>query len=628
MVAERDSLERMSAPLGEMPRAREVREASLDYLTTQSFFQPGALIAERYEAVCTLGTGGMGSVIKVIDRALDNETIALKLLYPHHAQDPTVFARFRNEVLIARRLSHPNIVRIYDFGQAGQGYYFVTMEYVSGGCLSRYIYDNRRDTPLLADVLRILCEIAEAMDHAHRAGVVHRDLKPDNILLTDRGEIKITDFGLARTMYADRNFTEAGETVGTPYYMSPEQLCGDKVDGRSDIYSFGLIAYEMVVGRRAFFEQDYMLLAAQHLKQPLPDFASKESGIPSWFEKVVKKCAEKKAVDRYQSFGEIAAVLSEQLVKLDSGSRMRRAPAVLSLYSPPGSQSRRKSPIGFAMGVVIGMLILGAGDYAAHHPVIRGNIQQVLRRVPGFSATVPVREPREIFAGVSQGDASLVQQLLSSGVDVNFIGENQETPLHVALKNAQYEIAQLLVEEGADVNAKNSDGMTPLLFVAREPASAENLRFAQELLRGKVRTSDWDLHHRTALMIAAESGNVAVLQAIIGSDATSNSIGPLLAVQDDEMRTALMYAVRGESLEALNYLLSLHEGKRFDVGLSLQDKQGRTALFYAAGLEEGSFTEALLKAGLDPLIKDRTGNRAISYAKQASRKLLAARSKS
>lgn len=594
----------------------------MDYLTTQSFFQPGSLIAGRYEAVCTLGTGGMGSVLKVIDRALEGENIALKLLYPHLAQDATIFARFRNEVLIARRLAHPNIVRLYDFGHAGQGYYFVTMEWVSGGSLTKYIYDNRRERVPLADILRVLYEISLGMDHAHRQGVIHRDLKPDNILMTDRQEVKITDFGLARTMYVDRGFTDTGEAVGTPYYMSPEQLRGEKVDGRSDIYSFGIIAFEMVTGRRPFFDENYMELAKKHIYAPMPDIADKDSGIPVWFDKFAKRCAEKKPQDRYQSFAEIAGFLASQMEKLDKSTVTKRAPAVLSLYAPATPLRSRGSRGGFWVGLIMGALVVGGGLVSLRSPVIRGHLLAIGQRL-GVNAesTVPITEA-ELFARVEAGDREAVETILSGGVAPKVTNHAKETPLHVALQKDQYGVASMLLAHGADPGARDAQKVTPLILVASKPASGENEEFAKELLAKKPVLQAIDDKGQTALMHAAESGNLPVIQLLV-SDEHKAPVGVEFAGQDRENRTALILAAKAGQTVVIRYLLELMVSQHYEIGLNRADTSGRTALHYAAVLPESTITELLLKNGADPRLKDDAGKRPLDIATLVNRKVLA-----
>ena len=275
----------------------------------QPTFGPGSLIAQRYRIERTLGIGSMGTVLKVADLTLEGEFCALKLLHPHQSHDETALGRFRNEVILARRLGHSNIARIFDFGDTGNGYFYFTMEYLPEGSLAQFTQAGAAMELPLEEKLRILCEIADGMAYAHDSGIVHRDLKPENILLTANGTVKISDFGLARSLFEEKGFTRSGETVGTPCYMAPEQFRGEKTDGRVDIYAFGILAFELLSGQRPFFHPNYVTLAEMHMRTPLPPLTSKKHSIPKKLEKAVRCCAEKRAKDRYASAKDLLKAL-------------------------------------------------------------------------------------------------------------------------------------------------------------------------------------------------------------------------------------------------------------------------------------------------------------------------------
>jgi len=203
----------------------------------------GDLINLRYEIECVLGCGGMSSVYKVKDQNLDGQLIALKLLDPVLLRDVTNIERFKREAIIARKLDHPNIVRVYDFDVTESGEYFITMEYVEGSTLSERLR-NTANPLTISQLTGVLYEIASALENAHKHGVIHRDLKPANVLLTKEGKVKIADFGLCRASCFDQALSSSGECLGTPAYMSPEQIRGGDIDGRSDIYSLEMLQAE------------------------------------------------------------------------------------------------------------------------------------------------------------------------------------------------------------------------------------------------------------------------------------------------------------------------------------------------------------------------------------------------
>jgi serine/threonine protein kinase len=222
----------------------------------------GSLFAGRFEVIEELGRGGMGTVYRVVDTQI-NEEIALKLLRPEIAGDPRVVARFKNELKLARKIIHKNVCRMYDINEY-QGGHYITMEYVPGEDLKSLI---RRAGAVSAEkALSIARQASDGLKEAHRLGVVHRDLKPQNILLDREGGVHILDFGIAR-LVGGSEFTEAGMVVGTPDYMSPEQVDGQPADERSDIYSLGIIIYEMVTGRPPFSGETAVSVA---LKQKIP----------------------------------------------------------------------------------------------------------------------------------------------------------------------------------------------------------------------------------------------------------------------------------------------------------------------------------------------------------------------
>lgn len=277
--------------------------------------EPGSVIADRYEVLGHIGAGGMGVVLRVVDRVLENKVIALKLLYRDNSDDKISLARFRNEVLLARELDHPNIVRLYDLGKTANGDYFITMEYVEGMSLGQRIKCEHLDKLPFTEVLRILFQTCMALDYAHNKGIVHRDVKPDNILLAKNGHVKLTDFGLARSLNVEKGLTASQETVGTPHYMAPEQLRGERPDRRVDIYALGIAAYEMATGKKPFPGEVYMQVAGLHLSAKIPAIA-KDSGIPAWFQDFVEDCTEKDPNKRFQTMAEVAEELSEEMEKL------------------------------------------------------------------------------------------------------------------------------------------------------------------------------------------------------------------------------------------------------------------------------------------------------------------------
>ncbi len=264
----------------------------------------GNLFASRYEIIEELGKGGMGRVYRVEDTELKQE-IALKLIKPEISADKKTIERFRNELKIARNIRHKNVCGMYDLGEK-EGAYFITMEYIRGEDLKNLI---RKMGQLSAgQAITIAKQVCDGLGEAHRLGVVHRDLKPQNIMIDTDGDSRIMDFGIARSLEA-KGITGAGVMIGTPEYMSPEQVEGKEVDLRSDIYSLGIILYEMVTGRVPF-EGDTPFTVGVKQKSEAPKNPKElNPQIPDDLNRVILRCLEKDKENRYRNVGEIRSEL-------------------------------------------------------------------------------------------------------------------------------------------------------------------------------------------------------------------------------------------------------------------------------------------------------------------------------
>jgi serine/threonine protein kinase/tetratricopeptide (TPR) repeat protein len=260
----------------------------------------GTVFAGRYEIIEELGRGGMGAVYRAEDKKI-NEEVALKLINPQISSDRKIIERFRQELKIARKISHRNICRMHDLGEAG-GAHFITMEYVAGEDLKSLIKRIGQLPP--AKALSIAGQAAEGLAEAHRLGVIHRDLKPGNIMVDREGNAKIMDFGIARSLKTEA-ITGTGIIIGTPDYMSPEQAEAKEVDGRSDIYSLGIILYEMVTGRVPFEGETPLSVAMKHKGEKPKDPREWNPQLPPAVSRLILKCLEKEKEKRFQTADEL-----------------------------------------------------------------------------------------------------------------------------------------------------------------------------------------------------------------------------------------------------------------------------------------------------------------------------------
>ncbi|HEY4591117.1 MAG TPA: serine/threonine-protein kinase, partial [Thermoanaerobaculia bacterium] len=266
----------------------------------------GQRLANRYEILGELGKGGMGKVYKAKDLDL-GEMVAIKtLLTPAEGGTGADEERLLREVQICRRVSHPNVVRVFDLGRFDSGV-FVTMELLEGQTLDNVI--SPFDTIPLSRARFFISEIAAGLQEAHALGIVHRDLKPSNVMVTEK-RIKILDFGIARMSGGfDSRLTRTGFAFGSPMFMSPEQLMGEELDGRSDLYSLGIVAYTMIAGREPFVDENPAVLALRHLQEEPPDVRQLRPGLPEPWVAFLAKLLAKKRADRYASAGEVLVAL-------------------------------------------------------------------------------------------------------------------------------------------------------------------------------------------------------------------------------------------------------------------------------------------------------------------------------
>jgi serine/threonine protein kinase/tetratricopeptide (TPR) repeat protein len=270
----------------------------------------GTTFAGRYEIIEELGKGGMGRVYRVEDKKLEQE-IALKLIKPDVAKDGKAVERFRNELKLARNIRHKNVCAMFDLGET-EGSHFITMEYVRGEDLKGFIH--RSGQLAIGTAVRIAQQVCEGLSEAHKLGVVHRDLKSNNIMIDKEGSVRIMDFGIARFLEG-KGLTGAGVMIGTPEYMSPEQVEGKEVDQRSDIYSLGIILYEMVTGSLPFEGDTPFSIGMKHKAEKPRDPKELNAQIPDDLDRLILRCLEKDKEKRYSSAGE---VLSE-LIGIEKG---------------------------------------------------------------------------------------------------------------------------------------------------------------------------------------------------------------------------------------------------------------------------------------------------------------------
>jgi serine/threonine-protein kinase len=419
--------------------------------------KPGDIIADRYRVMAPIGRGAMGMVYRA-EHVQISKVMAIKLLHPELQQNPENVARFHREAESASRLNHPNTVHVFDFGRTESGSLYLVMEYVDGDDLAKVL---DKDGPMPFGRVAYLCaQVAGSVEDAHAAGIVHRDLKPENIVISegrDGETAKVLDFGLAKLFAGtvETQVTSAGTIVGTPYYMSPEQIHGQDLDGRSDVYALGAIMYECVVGKPPFEAPNPVGVLSKHLsEEPLRPSARSPLSVPAEADEIILRCLEKDPDNRYQTAEEVRQALIEYLTTVGShdwrlsgvgqasfGSGERRVDGVDSLFKPKRS-----------LGWLILLFLLVGGGVATWQLATRGPSESEPNHTRRDATPLPENTEMQAYLGqrVSQdsGDVDLfeiehrgmlrraanveVSSIPNMDVVVELLRSGQEAPLVVA----------------------------------------------------------------------------------------------------------------------------------------------------------------------------------------------------
>lgn len=422
--------------------------------------KPGDLFASRFAIEDVLGEGGMGAVYRVVDRELE-ETVALKLLRPEWAETPTALDRFRREVKLARRVTHPNVARTFDLGSS-DGVRFLTMELIDGEPLSRRVGNGKR-LPL-GEALRIAGEVARGLAAAHTAGVVHRDLKPDNVMLGSDERVVITDFGIARLAegaVAGSATRTLGSAIGTPAYMAPEQVEGRELDGRADIFALGIVLYEMLTGELPFLGETVYALAAARLAGVVPDPRAKVEDLPEGVVFLLRDALARKREDRPDAQAFLRRI--EEL----RGVRVERVePTVAAPMSTPVSSSTLLSNAGPRTIAVLppeGTNTPAAADLMVAIADALSALRGVRVLPPNTVASMAKSKP---------GDASTIGRVLAADVAI-------EGSMRIAGDRARVRVRAVEVSGGAQLWSERWEGAAADAFALEDdvvPGTLEAIR--------------------------------------------------------------------------------------------------------------------------------------------------------
>ena len=487
--------------------------------------QVGTLLGNRYEILQLLGEGGMGAVYKVRDRELDR-FVALKVIRPDLANNPEVLQRFKQELILARQVTHKNVIRIFDLGEI-EGLKFITMDFVDGRDLRSLLREKGNFSP--DEAAKIVTQVCRALDAAHSEGVVHRDLKPQNIMLDAQGRVTVMDFGIARSL-EQPGMTQTGILIGTPEYMSPEQAMGEEVDGRSDLFTLGIIFYELLTGKtpyRADTALATMLRRTQERARPPVEL---EPAIPRDLSNVVMKCLEIDRERRYSSALELLHSLGQQTLTTVQPIVVRPPrPAWLD-------QGLRQWKWG-AAGLAVVLLAVCAFAFRAR--IFSGPRST---KATGESVSLAILPFRN-----ASGDASL-DWMGSSLAEMLRTDVGQSSSLHTVSPDRLHQIlSDLRISSGADLDAATVRRIA-------EFTNADQVISGQYVRLGSVLRIDatlQDLKHQRSTSLKAEApDDKAVLGAV---DQLARSIQNNLALAPSAVQElkAAAFAPSSQSVEAL-----------------------------------------------------------------------------
>lgn len=320
------------------------------------------VIAGRYELVELIGKGGMSSVWQAHDRLLDR-LVAIKILHPHFTEDEEYVERFRREARSVAQLSHPNIVTVIDRGE-DEGRQYIVFEYIEGENLKELL---ERTGPMpVRDALTLALQMARALSFAHGRGLIHRDVKPQNVLMNAEGQAKMTDFGIARELDV-QGVTITGTVLGTSEYIAPEQARGQQVDAQTDVYSLGVVLYELLTGGVPYHGDNFVTVALKHVNEPAPSVLEKRPEVPARVANAVERAMAKSPSERFQSMNELVDELEACLADSDPVSEeatmISRRPVVEQEQRPRRQRPRRR--VGFLWPVAAVLAVVGIAALAA-----------------------------------------------------------------------------------------------------------------------------------------------------------------------------------------------------------------------------------------------------------------------
>jgi len=536
-------------------------------LTAHTVLAVGTILADRYEILDLLGEGGMGAVYRANDRQLDR-VIALKTIRPEMATSDDILARFKQELILARQITHRNVIRIYDLGE-DRGAKFITMEFADGATLRALLSEKGKFPP--AEAVEVTRQICLGVEAAHAEGVIHRDLKPQNIMRVQQGRVVVMDFGLARNFSS--SMTQTGALVGTMEYMSPEQSLGKPLDARSDLFTIGLIFHELLTGKTPYQADTAIASLLKRSQEAAISASVVDASVPRDLSRIVSKCLERDCADRYHSAAEIV----KDLDAWTAGKTVSARPPRFSLARTMGRRMGRRQLYGVGAGLLALILIAGIGllNHYVGRPSKPSQANSQTPSTPAISlAILPLRN--------ATGDPALdwignsVAEMLTTEV-----GESQ----HLRTI-APYRMHQVL----SDLRIAHDNLLDPaMLHRISEFVGADTVIWGQYVRLGDKVRFDLTLHniksdHRVSLNVEAANQNDIPAAVHRIADAVRNN----LSISSDVIKE-LQASSFSPTSTSTNALRDYNEGEEF-----LHSGKNLEALksFQSATKEDGAFALA------------------------------------
>ena len=591
----------------------------------------GLVLSSRYTIIRILGQDSTGWMAEARDVELGNETIALKILLPQLLSDQASAVRLNNEVLIARQLTHPNIIRTHDIDQDPKFGHFISMEFIDGWSLRKVLTKAYKELKLDYKV-KILYDIASALAAAHRRSVVHRDLRPENIMLSKQGDVKLGNFSISRCLETEVGITRTGVMLGTPQYMAPEQFFGDEIDCQTDIYAFGILAVELFCGATPWGNLDYLSLGKMRQAGELPELDTAKSDLPQWLPELIERCCSKEKSQRFSS----GTALVEFLTSVEGSTLTKGFGIVLPSLQRQGQRNRRLSylhiiaslivaPIGLYTLLIQPDFRLAAGTQVLKFEQSLDTEFKLLKRMLNINGDW--KTPNKLHELIKSQDVVSAAAMIAAGYDLNamdldgnsainlgfvlssnfvkkkiieskptleFRDRTGMTPLERVINAGDIDTVELLLSAGANPNAVDKDGKSTI----HSATILGNLEIVK-LLAKRVNIDSLDSLGNSSLHIAIHLRRNDLVQALL-------SEGANVDVRDASGRTPLMLVLKqfrdfDQSSVLLQTLLTA------SASLTARDDAGETALFYATRFADSQAVETLIAANADVNLRNAKG---------------------